>query len=114
MSRPYRPGDWISIEGGTEGRVIEMNWRATHVLTGKRDLAIVPNSTIAKAKIVNSSSPSDLHGMTVTIRLDSATPPSIGKEILERALLNCRLIVSSPSPSATIKGITGNFSEFDL
>src|SRR3984893_8139298 len=50
FSRPYRPGDWISIDGGTDGRVVEMNWRATHVLTGRRDLAIVPNSTIAKSK----------------------------------------------------------------
>ena len=25
FSRPYRPGDWISLEGGTDGRVIEMN-----------------------------------------------------------------------------------------
>src|SRR5947209_8110796 len=57
FSRPYRPGDWISVEGGTDGRVIELNWRATHVLTGRRDLAIVPNSTIAKSKIVNVSSP---------------------------------------------------------
>src|SRR5215471_4555890 len=47
FSRPYRPGDWISIDGSTDGRVIEMNWRATHVLAGKSDLAIVPNSTIA-------------------------------------------------------------------
>src|SRR5262249_23150094 len=57
FSQPYRPGDWISIEGGLDGRVIEMNWRATNVLTGRRDLAIVPNSTIAKSKIVNVSSP---------------------------------------------------------
>ena len=69
FSRPYRPGDWISIDGTTDGRVIEMNWRATHVLTAKRDLAIVPNSTIAKAKIVNASSPSGIHGMTVTVQL---------------------------------------------
>src|ERR1700730_8909575 len=44
LSRPYRPGDWINIEGGTEGHVIEMNWRATHVLTSRRDLAIVPTA----------------------------------------------------------------------
>jgi small-conductance mechanosensitive channel len=55
LSGPYRPGDWINIEGGTEGRVIEMNWRATHVLTSRQDLAIVPNSIIAKSKIVNVS-----------------------------------------------------------
>src|SRR5215471_6247658 len=57
FSRPYRPGDWIRLDGGLEGRVLELNWRATHVLTGRRDLAIVPNSTIAKSKIVNVRSP---------------------------------------------------------
>jgi hypothetical protein len=29
---------WISIESGIDGRVIEMNWRATHVLTAKAGL----------------------------------------------------------------------------
>src|SRR5262252_9942988 len=70
FSRPYRPGDWISIEGGTDGRVIELNWRATYILTARRDLAIVPNSTIAKSKIVNVSSPSGIHGTTITVQLD--------------------------------------------
>jgi small-conductance mechanosensitive channel len=55
FTRPYRPGDWIKLEGGTEGRVIEMDWRATCLLTGQHDLAIVPNSTIAKSNIVNIS-----------------------------------------------------------
>src|SRR2546430_4232772 len=64
LSRPYRPGDWINIEGGTEGQVIEMNWRATHILTSRRDLAIVPNSTIAKSKILNVNFPSNVHGIT--------------------------------------------------
>jgi small-conductance mechanosensitive channel len=48
FSRPYRADDWIRLEGGTEGRVIELNWRATHILTSERDLAILPNSMIAK------------------------------------------------------------------
>jgi small-conductance mechanosensitive channel len=50
FSRPYRPGDWVSVEGGTDGRVIELNWRATSILTARRDLAIVPNSTIRRAR----------------------------------------------------------------
>jgi small-conductance mechanosensitive channel len=57
FSRPYRPGDWINIDGSTEGRVIEIDWRATHVLTARRDLAILPNSAIAKAKIVTTRAP---------------------------------------------------------
>jgi small-conductance mechanosensitive channel/CRP-like cAMP-binding protein len=114
FSRPYRPGDWISIDGSTDGSVIEMNWRATHVLTGKSDLAILPNSTIAKAKIVNSSSPSGVHGMTVTVRLDANNPPSTGAEILRRAILNTRLILTTPAPSVAIKSITADAIEFDL
>ena len=114
FSRPYRPGDWISIEGGTDGRVIEMNWRATHVLTGRRDLAIVPNSTIAKSKIVNVSSPSGIHGVTVTVQLEAETSPSTGNEILQHAILNCRLIVATPAPSVTVKSINATYTEFEI
>ena len=114
FSRPYRPGDWINLEGGTDGRVIEMNWRATHVLTGRRDLAIVPNSTIAKSKIVNVSSPSGIHGVTITVQLDSKTPPATGTAILEQAILNCRLIIATPAPTVTIKSINATFTEFEI
>jgi small-conductance mechanosensitive channel/CRP-like cAMP-binding protein len=114
FSRPYRPGDWISLEGGTDGRVIEMNWRATHVLTGRRDLAIVPNSTIAKSKIVNVSSPSGIHGVTVTVQLDAKTPPAAGAEILQHAILNCRLIVATPAPTVTVKSINASYTDFDI
>jgi small-conductance mechanosensitive channel/CRP-like cAMP-binding protein len=114
FSRPYRPGDWISIDGGTDGRVIEMNWRATHVLTARRDLAIVPNSTIAKSKIVNVSSPSGLHGITITVQVDAKAPPASASQILEHAILNCRLIVATPAPSVTIKAINASFTEFEI
>jgi small-conductance mechanosensitive channel len=114
FSRPYRPGDWISIDGGTEGRVIEMNWRATHVLTAKRDLAIVPNSMIAKAKIVNASSPTGIHGMTVTVRLAAGTPPSVGAEILKLAILNTRLIMATPDPLISVKSVSADGPQFDI
>jgi len=114
FSRPYRPGDWISIDGGTDGRVIEMNWRATHVLTAKRDLAIVPNSTIAKAKIVNASSPSGIHGMTVTVQLDAKTPPEVSAEILQQAILNTKLILATPAPVVVVKSINADAIEFDI
>ena len=76
FTQPYRPGDWVNIDGGAEGRVIEINWRATHILTGRRDLAVLPNSTIAKSKIVNVSSPSRIHGVTITVAIDGRSPPS--------------------------------------
>src|SRR5438128_8938120 len=114
FSLPYPPGDWISIDGSTDRRVIEMNWRATHVLTGRRDLAIVPNSTIAKSKIVNVSSPSGIHGVTITVQLDPKTPPATGTEILGHAILSCRLIVAAPSPTVTVKSIAATYTEVEM
>jgi len=114
FSRPYRPGDWVNIDGGTEGRVVELNWRATSILTGRRDLAIVPNSTIAKSKIVNVSSPSGIHGTNITVQLDAKTPPSSGSEILEHATHNSRLIIAAPPPSVVIKSITAAYTEFEI
>src|SRR5215813_12800784 len=114
FSRPYRPGDWVSVEGGTDGRVIELNWRATSILTAKRDLAIVPNSTIAKSKIVNVSSPSGLHGTSVTVQVDAKAPPSRASEILEHAIKNCRLIVANPAASITVKAINAAYTEFEI
>jgi small-conductance mechanosensitive channel len=114
FSRPYRPGDWISIDSATDGRVIEINWRATHMLTANRDLAMVPNSTIAKAKVVNASSPSAIHGMTVTVQLDAKTPPETGAEILQHAILNTRLILATPAPLVAVKSITADATLFDI
>jgi len=114
FSRPYRPGDWVNMEGGTEGRVIEMNWRATYILTGRRDLAIVPNSAIAKAKIVNVSSPSGIHGITVTVETDCQTPPAASIEVLNRAALNCLAIVHAPAPAIAVKAFKWTGTEYEI
>jgi len=114
FSRPYRLDDWIRLEGGTEGQVIELNWRATHLLTPQRDLAIVPNSMIAKSKIVNVSSPSRIHGMSLAVEIDVRTPPSIGIGILRHALVNSRQILAYPEPSIAVKSMNAASVEYEL
>jgi len=112
LSHPYKAGDWIKIDGGTEGRIVELNWRATHILTGRQDLAIVPNSTIAKSKIVNLNYPSAIHGITIDVRLSA--PPSSGKNILELALLNSQLILTFPRPTVLIQSVDATQTEFEI
>src|ERR1700730_12203000 len=91
-----------------------MNWRATHVLTSRRDLAIVPNSTIAKSKIVNVSFPSSIHGITVAVQLGSRTPPASGTKILELAVLNSRSILAIPRPTVRVVSIDAAQTGYEL
>jgi CRP-like cAMP-binding protein len=114
FSRPYRPGDWVNIAGETSGRVIEMTWRATHILTAQRDLAIIPNSTIAKSKIVNVSSPSGIHGVTIAVQVAAGAGPAAVEDLLQRAILNCRQILKTPAATVTVKAMNAAFVEFEI
>jgi small-conductance mechanosensitive channel len=77
-----------------------------------QDLAIVPNSAIAKAKIVNASSPSGRHGLTMPVQLNAA--PETGAEVLQCAILNTRSILANPGPQVVAKSITGDGTQFDI
>ena len=105
LAKPYHPGDWIILDGGTEGRVIETDWRATHILTPDNDLAIIPNSIIAKARLINASQPMRAHGLTIVIRLEPTVAPSGGRVALQAALLSCNRILRTPAPTVAIQSL---------
>jgi CRP-like cAMP-binding protein len=85
--------------------VVETNWRATQILNPDNDLAIVPNSVIAKAKLINTSNPWKAHGITLLIRLEPTILPSRACAVLETVLLNCNHILRVPVPTVTIRGL---------
>jgi len=91
-----------------------MNWRATHILTGRRDLAILPNSSITTAKLVNASFPGGVHGIAIAVEIESSTPPSAGVEMLQRATLNCRYMVTTPAPIVAVTAIRRTCTEYEV
>ena len=108
LSRPYRPDDWIRLDNDTEGQVVELIWRATHILTAGHDLAIVPNSMIARMKVVNVTAPSGLHGITLEVRLDPGVAPAAAMQVLRNALLNARRVLSHPEPAILVRSMSAD------
>jgi hypothetical protein len=86
---PYRVGDRIVLDDGSEGSVREVTWRATHVLKGNRDLIVVPNSAIAKSKVVNASVPAGAHATVARFQADPAYRPSSVVSALRLAVESC-------------------------
>lgn len=113
LGRPYSVGDWIVLDDGVEGRVIETNWRATHLLSGTNDLIAVPNSRLAKANVTNLSSPDESHGISIKVRLTPA-PPATVAEVMRTVLFASNNILDAPTPSATIKALDGEAVEVEL
>jgi len=105
LAKPYHPGDWVILDDNLQGRVIETNWRATQILTASNDLAIIPNSIIAKAKLVNASQPGLAHGLTIIIRLDPVVTPSRICAVLGAALLSCNRILRAPPSTVMVRSL---------
>ncbi len=101
-TEPYQVGDSVSIDG-VDGKVLEMNWRATHLLSAEGNIVIVPNAVAAKAKITNSSRPAELHGVSITLEVTPEARPGVVLEALERALKSVRAVLADPAPYALVK-----------
>jgi small-conductance mechanosensitive channel/CRP-like cAMP-binding protein len=114
IERPYHIGDWIIIDDNLQGQIVETNWRATHILTGNHDVAIIPNSVIAKAKLVNCSKPTRLHGASLRIKLEPLTTPAATCALLKEALLSSTHVLRTPEPGVTIKDISAESMDFEL
>jgi small-conductance mechanosensitive channel len=114
LAKPYRPGDWVIFDNETQGTVVEMNWRATQIITASHDLAIVPNSTIAKAKLINLGHPTKAHGMSISVGIEPTVPPSTICAVLDAVLLSSNRILHTPRPTVTIKALNAASTECEL
>jgi small-conductance mechanosensitive channel len=52
---PYKIGDFLSLENGLRGRVTQIGFRSTRILTRDDVEVIIPNAKLASAVIVNES-----------------------------------------------------------
>ena len=112
-TKPYQIDDWISIDG-TEGRVTDIDWRATRLQTSQGSLAVIPNSLAAKAKIINFSRPADMFGLAVSLQVSPHARPQTVIEALERAMQGCRPLLAQPAPSVAFKASTGSGVEYEI
>lgn len=114
ISKPYEVGDWIVLNDGLEGRVVETNWRATHLLNGSNDLVVLPNSGLAKAQLTNLSSPNRTHGVKLRVRVAPTLAPSAISDVMRTVLLSSNSIMTTPAPTIEIKSLDALAVELEL
>jgi len=73
FEQPFQIGDWVQTSSAS-GRVVEVNWRATHINTGS-GLEIIPNSVLAGQAFVNLSRPAGGHTITVPTKFSGTDAP---------------------------------------
>ncbi len=114
LGRPYVIGDWIQLSDGTEGRIVESNWRSTHVLTSMNNVVVLPNSLLAKLGLTNVSRPDETHVQTLVVRVAPTRMPAIVVDVMRSVLLRCNAIVTEPPPIVALKGLDATALEIEL
>jgi small-conductance mechanosensitive channel len=102
IEAPFGVGDRIQIGDRIEGVVVQVNWRSTRIQTDGDDVAIIPNSLIAKAEIINRSFPSRRRAACVELSCPARVVPERVIELLSHATLLCPDIPRTPAPSAVL------------
>lgn len=114
IARAYTVGDLIVLDDGTEGRVFETNWRATYLLGDSADLIAIPNSKLARMRLVNRSAPEAAHTTSIKVRLRPSAKPSAMVALMETVLAGSNLIAQTPKPSVRILSLDARAIELEL
>ncbi len=102
FEQPFQLGDWLDTPAA-RGRVVEVNWRATHIDTGS-GMQITPNSVLAAASFNNQSRPPGDHSISVVsvFALDDA--PDEVCAVLTRVAANLPQLRPEARPKAVAMG----------
>jgi small-conductance mechanosensitive channel/CRP-like cAMP-binding protein len=112
IEAPFNVGDRISLGDKTEGTVVQMNWRSIRILTDGDDVAIVPNSVVAKSDIVNRSFPTRIRSAFIELSCPANSNPERVIDTLQQATLLCPTILPVPSSSAVLTRLGATESRY--
>jgi small-conductance mechanosensitive channel len=106
--RPFEVGDWIQYDANPAhvGRVVEVNWRATRVITLDEAFVVVPNGQLGLASIRNFSKPDPWSRRSLFVTTPYAVSPQRVQEIILEAIRGSFGVLDHPPPSVVTNAFT--------
>ncbi len=104
FEQPFQLGDWVETPSA-RGRVVEVNWRATHIYTGS-GLEIIPNSVLASQAFANLSRPAGGHTISVPAKFAATDAPDEVCALLADVAANLPQLHPDGHPLVTAAGST--------
>jgi len=92
LAGQIRVGDYVTLDSGQEGYVVDFSWRSTRLRMLANNLVLVPNAKLAQAVVVNHSLPSQDLAVLVEVGVDYASDLTqvervvmeVGREVMTR------------------------------
>lgn len=92
LEAPFRIGDWVNIHGLAQGRIQEIGWRTTRLITRDSTYVILPNSQISLQRITNFSAPRQEYRDFIELTLPVEVPVVQAREAISMTLKDAKII----------------------
>jgi small-conductance mechanosensitive channel/CRP-like cAMP-binding protein len=105
LERDFEVGDWINLGDRASpvvGRIREIRWRATTIVTKNGDLMLIPNSAITRAMLTNFTRPTSAHRQWVMVRVHFRHPPARVREVVVDAVRALSFARAEPAPDCLL------------
>lgn len=109
-------GDWIKVDD-VRGKVIDVHWRYTSVLTNNGVVVVIPNSTLMKSKVdVYCSEDKPLVRRWIPFATDYSASPTVVIEAVEKAIREAKIdcVAMDPAPQCLLTNIQDGYNHFAL
>lgn len=110
LTRQYEPGQFVHLQSGEEGEVIDLTWRETRLRTPTGDIAVVPNSVIGNTVVTNYSAGDELYVLDVEFKVaegDLDRAVALAVEVAHAAAAESPEIDASFSPTCDVTALAG-------
>jgi potassium-dependent mechanosensitive channel len=102
IEQPFVTGDWVELEGGEMGEIINMDWRATEIRTWHNTVHIVPNGKLAGASIHNYDRADGAYGFWFYVTVSRSVSPELVRRLIMEASLKSNLVLDDPVPAIKV------------
>ncbi|MEO1017661.1 MAG: mechanosensitive ion channel family protein [Pseudomonadota bacterium] len=104
--QPFRIGEWIELDDGTIGEVVDLTRRSTRLQSFNSSLYVIPNSKIASRHLHNFNRPSRPYSEWYYVMVMPSADPALVRRLLLDAALHCRLVLKQPAPIVRLSDAT--------
>jgi MscS family membrane protein len=114
VDRPFRTGDYIILDSGERGEVLEVGLRSTRIITRDDVQISIPNYKITEAKIINESVPKNRFRVRIKAGVAYGSDVDQVEELLLQTAKSNQLVAQYPEPRVRLRSFGDSALEFEL
>lgn len=106
IERPFRLGEWIVLDDGREGEIVDINWRSTRLRGWDNATHVIPNSMLARNAFKNMHGNKHQFAPWYEVKISADIDPQAINVILLEAALRCHRVLKNPLPLVRLMNAT--------